>query len=262
MTEAALGGVGGGGGARSCAAGARACVSAITPKAVIVVCCFLATFSAYVERVGFSIAFTAMAKAAGLDEAVKGNVLAAFYWGYGVSQVRCAGWRGKRAAAAVGAGGCCCRHGRGRQQRVAAPGVPKAACVRSGARERASCMRRRRAATAAPQPPPSQRTRARRRSRVAGRRSAGAAAGRSSPPSCAGPPHACSRPARRRAWRPSCSRAWLWGWRRAASSPRCTPCCHRCVCVCVCAQLRVPGVCARLASTLLWWVVARRQSHS
>jgi hypothetical protein len=59
----------------------------ITPKTCIVGCCFLATFAAYVERVGFSIAFTAMAKGAALDEAVKGNVLSAFYWGYGVSQV-------------------------------------------------------------------------------------------------------------------------------------------------------------------------------
>jgi hypothetical protein len=53
----------------------------------MVVCCFLATFTAYVERVGFSIAFTAMSKQSQLDEHVKGNVLSAFYWGYGVSQV-------------------------------------------------------------------------------------------------------------------------------------------------------------------------------
>lgn len=49
--------------------------------------CFLATFTAYVERVGFSIAFTAMAKEANLDELVKGKVLSAFYWGYALSQV-------------------------------------------------------------------------------------------------------------------------------------------------------------------------------
>lgn len=59
----------------------------MAPKVLIVACCFLATFSAYVERVGFSIAFTAMSKQAQLDEHVKGNVLSAFYWGYGVSQV-------------------------------------------------------------------------------------------------------------------------------------------------------------------------------
>lgn len=54
----------------------------------IVLACFLATFTAYVERVGFSIAFTAMAKQAGLSEALKGTVLSAFFWGYAVSQAR------------------------------------------------------------------------------------------------------------------------------------------------------------------------------
>lgn len=49
---------------------------------------FLATFTAYVERVGFSIAFTDLAKEAGVDESVKGAVLSAFYWGYALSQVR------------------------------------------------------------------------------------------------------------------------------------------------------------------------------
>ena len=55
---------------------------------IICFLCFLATFTAYVERVGFSIAFTDMAKASKADESVKGMVLSAFYWGYGVSQVR------------------------------------------------------------------------------------------------------------------------------------------------------------------------------
>lgn len=53
----------------------------------VTLACFLATLSAYVERVGFSIAYTAMAKVANIDEATKGTVLSAFYWGYGVSQV-------------------------------------------------------------------------------------------------------------------------------------------------------------------------------
>ncbi|KAF6258996.1 major facilitator superfamily domain-containing protein [Scenedesmus sp. NREL 46B-D3] len=53
------------------------------PKVIIVLACFSATLTAYVERVGFSIAFTTMAKQANLDEHVKGNVLSAFYWGYG-----------------------------------------------------------------------------------------------------------------------------------------------------------------------------------
>ena len=38
-------------------------------------------------QVGFSIAFTAMAKDANLDESVKGTVMSAFYWGYALSQV-------------------------------------------------------------------------------------------------------------------------------------------------------------------------------
>ena len=79
MTEAAEG---------SLAAAAQRACKPVTPKVAIVLCCFLATFSAYVERVGFSIAFTAMSKQSQLDEHVKGNVLSAFYWGYGVSQVR------------------------------------------------------------------------------------------------------------------------------------------------------------------------------
>lgn len=59
----------------------------LEPRHLIVLACFLATLSAYVERVGFSIAYTAMAKADKVDEATKGTVLSAFYWGYGVAQV-------------------------------------------------------------------------------------------------------------------------------------------------------------------------------
>ncbi len=59
----------------------------LDPRFLIVALAFLATFTMYAERVGFSIAFTAMAKAASLDESVKGKVLSAFYWGYAVSQV-------------------------------------------------------------------------------------------------------------------------------------------------------------------------------
>lgn len=57
------------------------------PRHQITLLCFLATFTAYVERVGFSIAYTAMAKKVNVSESVKGTVLSAFYWGYGVSQV-------------------------------------------------------------------------------------------------------------------------------------------------------------------------------
>jgi sugar phosphate permease len=57
------------------------------PRHQITLLWFMATFIAYVERVGFSIAYTAMAKRANVSESVKGTVLSAFYWGYGVSQV-------------------------------------------------------------------------------------------------------------------------------------------------------------------------------
>ena len=49
--------------------------------------CFLATCCAYVERTGFSVAFTALCKAEGVPERVEGLVMGAFYWGYGLSQV-------------------------------------------------------------------------------------------------------------------------------------------------------------------------------
>lgn len=52
----------------------------------LVAACFFATFCAYAERVGFSIAYTRMAKDAGVDDALKGRVLSAFYAGYGLSQ--------------------------------------------------------------------------------------------------------------------------------------------------------------------------------
>ena len=49
--------------------------------------CFLATCCAYVERTGFSVAFTALCKAENVPERVEGMVMGAFYWGYGLSQV-------------------------------------------------------------------------------------------------------------------------------------------------------------------------------
>lgn len=56
-------------------------------KNQIVFACFLATFIAYVERVGFSIAFTAISQENDINKAALGGVLSAFYWGYGISQV-------------------------------------------------------------------------------------------------------------------------------------------------------------------------------
>ena len=65
-----------------------ACMASQEPRHQVTLLCFLGTLVAYVERVGFSIAFTEMAKQAGTSEAVKGAVLSAFYWGYSLSQVR------------------------------------------------------------------------------------------------------------------------------------------------------------------------------
>jgi len=55
----------------------------------------LATLTAYVERTGFSIAYTIMAKEAAIGEATKGTVLSSFYWGYGLSQIP-GGWAAHR----------------------------------------------------------------------------------------------------------------------------------------------------------------------
>jgi ACS family sodium-dependent inorganic phosphate cotransporter len=65
------------------------------PRSQIVLACFLATLTAYVERTGFSIAYTEMAKEAGVGEAEQGAVLSAFFWGYAVSQIP-GGWAAQR----------------------------------------------------------------------------------------------------------------------------------------------------------------------
>jgi ACS family sodium-dependent inorganic phosphate cotransporter len=65
--------------------------SSLAPRHLVVLLCFLATLTAYVERTGFSIAYTSMAHDASLDEATKGAVLSAFFWGYALSQIP-GGW--------------------------------------------------------------------------------------------------------------------------------------------------------------------------
>lgn len=67
----------------------------LKPRHTLAALCFLATLSAYVERTGFSIAYTAMAHEAKLDEGTKGGVLSAFYWGYALSQIP-GGWAAQR----------------------------------------------------------------------------------------------------------------------------------------------------------------------
>lgn len=49
--------------------------------------CFFATCCAYIERTGFSVAFTALCKRDEVSERVEGMVMGAFFVGYAVSQV-------------------------------------------------------------------------------------------------------------------------------------------------------------------------------
>ncbi|KAJ4977223.1 hypothetical protein NE237_002329 [Protea cynaroides] len=62
---------------------------------VIVILTFICTFVCYVERVGFSIAYTAAADAAGVNQSSKGTILSTFYYGYACSQVP-GGWAAQR----------------------------------------------------------------------------------------------------------------------------------------------------------------------
>lgn len=54
---------------------------------IIVLLCFLCTLIMYVERVGFSIAYTELASQAAVDESKKGFIMSVFFWGYGITQV-------------------------------------------------------------------------------------------------------------------------------------------------------------------------------
>lgn len=62
---------------------------------VIVFLTFLCTNVCYIERMGFSIAYTAAADAIGVDQSSKGLILSTFYWGYVVSQIP-GGWAAQK----------------------------------------------------------------------------------------------------------------------------------------------------------------------
>ncbi|PIA59981.1 hypothetical protein AQUCO_00400692v1 [Aquilegia coerulea] len=62
---------------------------------VIVFLTFICTSVCYIERVGFSIAYTAAADAAGVNQAIKGTILSTFYYGYACSQVP-GGWAAQK----------------------------------------------------------------------------------------------------------------------------------------------------------------------
>jgi MFS transporter, ACS family, solute carrier family 17 (sodium-dependent inorganic phosphate cotransporter), other len=60
----------------------------ITEKRYLIcVLCFFATCCAYIERTGFSVAFTALCKRDNVPERIQGTVMGAFYIGYAISQV-------------------------------------------------------------------------------------------------------------------------------------------------------------------------------
>ncbi|ONK57612.1 uncharacterized protein A4U43_C09F2270 [Asparagus officinalis] len=62
---------------------------------VIVLLTFICTNVCYIERMGFSIAYTAAADAIGVDQSSKGLILSTFYWGYVVSQIP-GGWAAQK----------------------------------------------------------------------------------------------------------------------------------------------------------------------
>lgn len=67
----------------------------IPQRYFIVFLTFLCTCVCYIERVGFSLAYTSTAGRTGVDQATKGWVLSAFYYGYASSQVP-GGWAAQR----------------------------------------------------------------------------------------------------------------------------------------------------------------------
>ncbi|KAK5837077.1 probable anion transporter 5 [Gossypium arboreum] len=62
---------------------------------LIVLLTFVSTCVCYIERVGFSIAYTVAADAAGINQSSKGTILSTFYYGYACSQVP-GGWAAQK----------------------------------------------------------------------------------------------------------------------------------------------------------------------
>ncbi|XP_021724489.1 probable anion transporter 5 [Chenopodium quinoa] len=62
---------------------------------LIVLLTFICTSVCYIERVGFSIAYTIAADAAGVNQSSKGTILSTFYYGYALSQVP-GGWAAQK----------------------------------------------------------------------------------------------------------------------------------------------------------------------
>lgn len=70
-------------------------ITNIPRRYVIVILTFICTCVCYIERVGFSIAYTAAADAAGVNQSSKGLILSTFYYGYACSQVP-GGWAAQK----------------------------------------------------------------------------------------------------------------------------------------------------------------------
>ncbi|XP_062025367.1 probable anion transporter 5 [Rosa rugosa] len=62
---------------------------------MIVTLTFISTCICYIERVGFSIAYTAAADASGISQSNKGTILSTFYYGYACSQIP-GGWAAQK----------------------------------------------------------------------------------------------------------------------------------------------------------------------
>lgn len=67
----------------------------IPQRYVTVLLTFVCTCVCYIERVGFSVAYTAAANNAGVGEGTKGHILSTFFYGYALSQVP-GGWAAQR----------------------------------------------------------------------------------------------------------------------------------------------------------------------
>uniref|UniRef100_A0A7N0UWW4 Major facilitator superfamily (MFS) profile domain-containing protein n=1 Tax=Kalanchoe fedtschenkoi TaxID=63787 RepID=A0A7N0UWW4_KALFE len=68
---------------------------AFPKRYLIVILTFICTSVCYIERVGFSIAYTIAADTAGVNQSSKGVILSTFYYGYACSQVP-GGWVAQR----------------------------------------------------------------------------------------------------------------------------------------------------------------------
>lgn len=70
-------------------------IATIPTRYLIVILTFICTSVCYVERVGFSIAYTVAADAEGVSQSSKGTILSTFYYGYALSQVP-GGWAAQK----------------------------------------------------------------------------------------------------------------------------------------------------------------------